>query len=140
MKILSALVVVPMVLIVSVFSFSIINSGISDLRVGFGLILVCERSLCRFFCAYAGVYIISLGERMILAPGVRQRLTLRVISIDLNSSILISVLIMGALIIVNFTVLQRDIDSDSDVVFFFGSSEDKNLSVEKKTNNLPVHE
>lgn len=136
----SGIVVVPVVLVVSASSLSIIHySIIRALRVRFRIILICGEiiGLHRFFCAHAGVCIISMGELMILrllVPGVRQRLTLRVspMSIDLNSSILISVFLMRALIIVNFIVLQRDIDSNSECFFSFRSSEDRTLSV--KTN------
>lgn len=99
-----------MVLLVPLSMSSIMfHVVIGALRIRFRLILICGEiiCLCRIVCAYAGVCIISLGELMILAPGVRQRLTLRgpVISIRLNSSSLMSILIVRALIIANLIAL-----------------------------------
>lgn len=61
------------------------------------------------------------------------------ISIDLNSSILMSILIMRALIIVNFIALQRNSDIKSDI---FSSEVEiaKKIKHRKQTNTLPVHE
>lgn len=108
-------VMVPMVLLVPLsVTFVMFHMIIGALRVRFRLILVCGKiiCLCRIVCAHASVCIISLGELMILVPGVRQRLTLQVpvISIDLNSSILKSILSMRTLIKVNFKALQRNND------------------------------
>lgn len=113
----SGIVVVPVVLVVSASSLSIVHySVIGALRVWFGLILICGEiiGLRRLFCAHAGVRIIALGKLILwlLVPGVRERLTLRVMPVDRSSSILISVLILRALIIVNVIVLQRDINSN----------------------------
>ena len=91
---------------------------ISAWRIWFGLILICREIIGRFLGTDAGVRIIPLGELMVLVPGLRLRLSLRVMSIDLNRSILIVVLVLGALIIVRFTVLQRDSDSKSEVFSF----------------------
>lgn len=65
----SGIVVVPVALVFFIFSSSIIHySVISALSVWFRIILICGEiiGLCRFFCAHAGVCIISLGELMIL--------------------------------------------------------------------------
>ena len=128
---------VLMALIVPVFSFSIIlHIVISALWVWCRLILICGEIIgfCRFFCAHARICIISLGELVIhwlLVPGVRQRFTMRMplMSIDLDSTVLISVFIMRMLIIVRFIVLQRDIECKIDFFFPLGSSENRSLSV-----------
>lgn len=138
-------IIALMALLVPVPSLSIIfHMVVIALRVWFRLILICGEIIrfCRFFCAHARVCIISLGELVVLwllVPGARRRLTLRMplMSIDLSCTIPIGIVIMRALIIVSFRVLQKDIDSKGDFVFSSEVQKTKNLSMK---NTLPVHE
>lgn len=110
------------------------GSVISAVRIRFTLVLVGGKiiGVCAFFRANAGVCIICMAELMIQVPGVRQRSTLWVMSIVLTSFILVSVLIVGALIMADFSLLQKDINDNRDVFSFFGAFRKQILSIENQ--------
>jgi len=123
-------IMVVMVLLIPVPSFlNIFHTVLGAFRIWLRLKLCGKIADPRtVFCAHTCACMISLWKLMILAPTVRQRLTLRVtcISIHVSSFVLISILIMRAVTVVNFAVLQRETLTASFFVSFI-RSESKNI-------------